>query len=124
MIMKTRLLATCALLALSSVALADRGHAPHAGRFDIDQLEILLDLDAYQKAEVQKILDVQREARKAKRDELREAKTRPSFEEIQKEREAARAATRTQLQKLLSEQQLKKFDVLTSPPQRREGADR
>ena len=119
--MKTRLLATCALLALSAAALAESPHGPPPGRFDIDQLEVLLDLDAYQKAEVQRILDSQREAMQAKREQLRESKTRPSFEEMQKEREAARTATRTKLEKLLSEQQLKKFDVLTAAPQRRGG---
>jgi len=114
--MKTRLLATCALLALSTAALADRPHGPPPGRFDIDQLEVLLDLDAYQKTEVQKILDSQREAMQAKREQLREAKTRPSFDEMQKQRETARADTRAKLQKILNDQQLKKFDVLTEAP--------
>jgi hypothetical protein len=122
--MKTRLLATGLLLAMSSIALADRGPAGPPPGFDIDKLEILLDLDAYQKSEVQKILDTQREAMHTKREQLRNSDTRPSFEEMQKEREAAQAATRTQLSKILSEQQLKKFDVLTERPQMRGGHSR
>jgi hypothetical protein len=120
--MKTRMLATGLLLVMSSVALAHRPGGPGGPppAMNIDKLEILLDLDAYQKAEVQKILDSQREAMRAKREQLRSSDTRPSFEQMDKEREAAKAATRTQLAKILSEQQLKKFDVLTEqPPQRR-----
>lgn len=113
--MKTRLLATGVLLAISSVALAHRPGGPPPG-FDIDKLEILLDLDAYQKSEVQKILDSQRDAMRAKREQMRNSETRPSFEEIEKERNAAQQATRAKLAKLLSEQQLKKFDVLTERP--------
>lgn len=116
--MKTRLLATCTLLAISAVALAQRPPHGAPGRFDIDQLEILLDLDAYQKSEVQKILDVQRDEMHTKREQMRDSSSRPSFDEMQKEREAARTATRGKLAKILSEQQLKKFDALTSPPKR------
>ena len=41
---------------------------------------------------------------------------RPSFDAVQKERDAAQKETRTKLSKVLSEQQLKKFDVLTERP--------
>ena len=116
--MKSRLLATGILLAISSVALAHRPGGPPPG-LDIDKLEILLDLDAYQKSEMQKILDSQRDSMRAKRDQMRSSETRPSFDEMQKERDAAQKETRTKLSKVLSEQQLKKFDVLTeSPPMR------
>jgi hypothetical protein len=117
--MKTRLLAAGLLLAMSGIALADRGPPGPPPGFDIDKLEILLDLDAYQKSEVQKILDAQRETMRAKREQLRASDTRPSFEAMQKERESAQAATRSQLSKILSEQQLKKFDVLNERPQMR-----
>jgi hypothetical protein len=119
--MKTRLLATGLLLVMSSVAFADRTSPGHPPGFDIDKLEVLLDLDAYQKSEVQKILDERREAMRAKREELRNAQTRPTFEQMQQEREAARKATRTQLANVLNEQQLKKYDVLSERPQRRVG---
>jgi hypothetical protein len=115
--MKTRLLAMGLLLAMSGVALANRPPpgGPPPG-FDIDKLEVLLDLDAYQKQEVQKVLDTQREAMRAKREQMRSSNTRPSFEEMQKERGVAQAATRAQLAKFLSDQQLKKFDVLNERP--------
>jgi hypothetical protein len=113
--MKTRILATGLLLAISSVALAHRPGGPPPG-LDIDKLEILLDLDAYQKSEVQKVLDSQRDAMRAKREQLRSSGTRPSFDEMQKERDAAQKETHTKLSKVLSEQQLKKFDVLAERP--------
>jgi hypothetical protein len=122
--MKTRLLATGLLLVMSSVAFADRSPPGHPPRFDIDKLEVLLDLDAYQKSEVQKILDTQRDAMRAKREELRNSQTRPSFEQMQQEREAAQKSTRTELAKVLSEQQLKKYDVLSERPQMRRRAAR
>ena len=67
--MKTRLLATVLLL-VSGIAVADRPHSSGPA-MNIDKLEILLDLDAYQKQEVQKILDTQREQRQAKRKQMR-----------------------------------------------------
>lgn len=123
--MKTRFLAMSLLLAMSSVALANRQApgGPPPG-FDIDKLEVLLDLDGYQKQEVQKILDTQRESMRAKREQLRSSNTRPSFEEMRKEREAAQAATRAQLAKVLSDQQLRKFDVLNERPPMRERGSR
>jgi hypothetical protein len=122
--MKTQLLATGLLLVMSSVALANRPPHGHPPAFNIDKLEVLLDLDAYQKSEVQKILDVQRDAMRAKREEQRSSQTRPSFEQMQQEREAAQKATRTQLATILNEQQLKKYDVLNERPHRRGRGER
>ena len=123
--MKTRFLAMGMLLAMSGAALANRPPpgGPPPG-FDIDKLEILLDLDAYQKQEVQKVLDTQRQTMRAKREQMRSSSTRPSFEEMQKQREAAQGATRAQLAKVLSDQQLKKFDVLNERPPVRERGPR
>jgi len=126
---KTRLM-TGVLVLLSGVALADSpppgapGHGPGARPgMSIDKLEVLLDLDAYQKQEVQKILDEQHAAMRAKREQLRNSQTRPSFAEMQAQREAAQKETHAKLAKILSEQQLKKFDVLTEhPPMRPRGA--
>lgn len=115
---KTRWLAGVLVL-MSGAAIAQP--APHAhshGAMDIDKLEILLDLDAYQKQELQKIFDARREAMIAKRKELRAAQTRPNFEEMRSAREAEQKQTRAQLEKLLTEQQLKKFDVLAERPAR------
>jgi hypothetical protein len=115
--MKTRLLALGLLLAMSGIALANRppSGGPPPG-FNIDKLEVLLDLDAYQKQEMQKVLDAQHAAMRAKREQMRSSNTRPSFEAMQKEREAAQAGTRAKLAKILSDQQLKKFDVLNERP--------
>lgn len=117
--MKTRLL-TVMLMSMSGVAMAER-MPPGPPRMGIDKLEILLDLDAYQKQEVQKILEAQRASMDAKREQFRNSETRPSFEEMQAEREAALSVTRAQLANVLSETQLKKFDVLTERPRMREG---
>jgi hypothetical protein len=122
--MKTRLLAGVLLL-MSGLALADQS-APRGPRgLDIDKLEILLDLDAYQKQEVEKVLIKQREAMRAKREQMRSSQgaeqTRPSREQMEQERQAARKATRDELAKVLSEQQLKKLDVLTEHPPMRGG---
>jgi hypothetical protein len=117
--MKTRLL-TGLLVLMSGVALANR-QPPGPAWMSIDKLEILLDLDAYQKQEVQKILEARHAARRAKREQMRNAETRPSFDQMQTERATAQAETRTQLAKILSEIQLKKFDVLTERPPLRDG---
>ena len=117
--MKTRILATGLLLVMSSVALADRPPTGHAPRFDIDKLEVLLDLDAYQKSEVQRILDTQRDAMRAKRQEARDSQTRPSFEQMQQDRAAAQQSTRAELANVLNQQQLKKYDVLSERPKMR-----
>ncbi len=110
---KTRWLAGVLVL-MSGAALAQPAlAAPTHGRMNIDKLEILLDLDAYQKQELQKLLEARREAMQAKREEMRASTTRPDFAQMKAEREAARLQTRAQLEQLLSEQQLKKFDVLT-----------
>ena len=120
--LKTRLIAG-ALMLMSGVALAADGPRPGmpGPRMDIEKLEILLDLDAYQKQEVQKILEAQHAAMRAKREELRASQTRPSREEMFAQREAAQKETRAKLEKLLSEQQLKKFDVLMERPRRDRG---
>jgi len=92
--MKTRIIATTALLVMSGVAFADRGPpGPPPGLFNIDKLETLLDLDAYQKAELQKILDTRRTSMQAKREQMRASETRPSFEEMQQQREASQQVT-------------------------------
>jgi hypothetical protein len=129
--MKTRLM-TGVLVLISGVALADGpppgapGHGPGPGPgMSIDKLEVLLDLDAYQKQEVQKILDEQHAAMRAKREQMRNSQTRPSFQEMEAQRATAQKETRAKLAKILSDQQMKKFDVLTErPPMRPRGDHR
>lgn len=121
--LKTRLM-TGVLVLMSGVALAGPAPAAAGPHMQIDKLEILLDLDAYQKQEVQKILEAQHAARVAKREELRASNTRPSRAEMFAQREAAQKETRGKLEKILTEQQLKKFDVLTERPPMRERRER
>ncbi len=116
--LKTGLIAGVMVLA-SGVAFANPQGMP-GPRLNMDKLEILLDLDAYQKQEVQKTLEAQHAAMRAKREELRASKTRPSREEMKAQHEAAQQETRAKLGKILSEQQMKKFDVLTERPPMRQ----
>ena len=110
------------LMMVSAVALA-QSPTPGASapRSHIDRLEILLDLDAYQKQEVEKILEAQRADLRAKREQARESNVRPSREQRMAERAAEQQATREKLAKILSDQQLKKFDVLNERPAMRHG---
>jgi Spy/CpxP family protein refolding chaperone len=107
--MKVRTGLITAVLLMASAATWAQAPAPgHHGRMDMDRLEVLLELDAYQKQEVQKIFDARREARREKRSQLRDAGKQ----------------TREQLAKVLSEEQLKKLDALMEfdrphPPRRR-----
>jgi Spy/CpxP family protein refolding chaperone len=78
----------------------------------MDRMAILLDLDDYQKSEVQRIFDERREARRATRDAIRESGVRPSREEMETQRQQARENTRLQLQAVLTPEQMTKFDVL------------
>jgi Spy/CpxP family protein refolding chaperone len=118
MTMKAKVLAGVLMLA-SGLALAQPGgHGPgHGPGLNIDKLEVLLDLDAYQKQEVEKILTEQREAMRAKREQLRDSKTRPSFEQMKAERDANQKEMRAKLEKVLSPEQLKKLDVLAERPE-------
>ena len=78
----------------------------------MDRMAILLDLDEYQKGEVQRIFDEQRAARQATRDAIRESGVRPSREERDAQRQQARDNMRLQLQGVLTPEQMTKFDVL------------
>jgi hypothetical protein len=88
----------------------------HRGPLDIESLTVLLDLDAYQKGEVERILKEQREAMRGQRANHAESDERPSFEEMQARREQNRQALLGQLQNVLTEQQLTKFKLLMPQP--------
>ena len=103
------LLRKIVLLTLVSAPLAAVAQPPGPPMFDIDRLAILLDLDAYQQSELERIFQTQRESLRALRDAAQE---QPSREEVRAAREAARSETRTQLQSVLSIEQLEKFEVL------------
>ncbi|MEJ2298765.1 MAG: hypothetical protein P8X94_09770 [Woeseiaceae bacterium] len=79
---------------------------------DIDSLAILLDLDDYQKQEVERIMTEHRAAAEARREAFRASGERPDPETIKAQREAMRANLQTELATVLSPEQLEKLDTL------------
>ena len=106
--MKTVVYVVALSTALAGVAMAQ----PPERAERMDQMAILLDLDEYQKTEVERILQEQRETARATREAMRESGERPSREERAARRQQAREATTTQLQSVLTPQQMTKFEVL------------
>ena len=99
---------------------------PPGGRFDLDNLAILLDLDAYQKGEVGRVLDEQRQAMLAEREAQRAAREQsqgttpsqpPPRDDFRARQEENRDQVFTKLQNILSEQQMTKLKILMAPPQ-------
>ena len=99
---------------------------PPGGRFDLDEIAILLDLDAYQKGEVGRVLDEQRQAMQAEREAQRAAREQnqsgssgqpPPRDELRARQEENRDQVFTKLQNILSEQQMTKLKILMQPPQ-------
>ena len=116
-----------AVLGLAAgAAVAQPPGPPPGGRFDIDDLAILLDLDAYQKGEVERVLTEQREAMRAAREDAtrrarrrsaaRQPSERPSRDEMRARREQNREALFGKLQNTLTELQLTKLRILTQTP--------
>ena len=93
---------------LSGVAMAQ----PSEQLNRMDRMGILLDLDDYQKTEVQRILQEQRESMRAAREAMRDSGERPSREERVAHRQQAREAVMTQMQSVLTPEQITKFEVL------------
>lgn len=89
-------LALVAGLAAAQPPAALRGATP-----DIERLVVLLDLDEYQKYEVERIFAEQSQRRRV-----------GSLEEMQAHRRQVQQETREKLQTVLTEQQLAKFDLL------------
>ena len=98
----------------SSVALAQTPATPAPGPAAerMDRMALLLDLDAYQKTEVEKILKEHHEKMRAEHEAARASGTRPSREEMQAKREQSKQELHTRLSGVLNETQLKKFDAL------------
>ena len=90
---------------------------PPGGRFDMDDLAILLDLDAYQKGEVERVFTEQRDAMRAARQERAAAAEgeRPSRDEMRALREQRREELFGKLENTLTEQQLTKLKILLEP---------
>lgn len=113
-----RLSTVIAVLGLAAgAASAEPPGPPPGGRFDMDDLAVLLDLDAYQKGEVERVLTEQRKAQRAAREERAAAAEgeRPSREEMLALREQNREALFGNLQNTLTEQQLTKLKILLDP---------
>lgn len=106
--MKSVIYAVALSTVVTGIAMAQPpGRAEH-----MDRMAILLDLDEYQKTEVQRILQEQRETTRATREAMRESGQRPSHEERVALREQTRDATMTRLQSVLRSEQITKFEVL------------
>lgn len=106
--MKSVVYAVLISTVVTGIAMAQPpGRAEH-----MDRMAILLDLDDYQKTEVQRILEEQRETARATREAMRDSGQRPSREERLALREQQRDATMTQLQAVLRPEQITKFEVL------------
>ena len=115
--MKAPHLLTAILCATAGAALCQPPGLPAGGPFDIERLAILLDLDAYQKNEVERVLQEQRDARIAAREERAESGERPSPEELRAQREQSREQLFGQLQNTLTELQMTKLKLLMEAPQ-------
>lgn len=95
---------------------------PHRPPFmDIDKLAVLLDLNDSQKGEVDRVLTEQRDAFKAKHDQVRASGERPSFEEMQAHHQQMVDDMVAKLQDTLSPKQIEKFKILMEPPPMRGG---
>ena len=122
--MKRLNLIIAALGLAAAAASAQPPGPPPGGRFDLDDLAILLDLDAYQKGEVGRVLTEQREAMLAEREAQRAAREqsattdeRPSPDEQRARRDGNRDEVLGKLQNILTEQQMTKLKILMQPPQ-------
>jgi hypothetical protein len=99
-------------LAAGSAAAQPPLGPPPGGAFDIERLTVLLDLDAYQKGEVERVLAEQREARLAAREGRAAGGDSPAPEELRASREQAREEMLGKLGRTLSEQQITKLKLL------------
>jgi Spy/CpxP family protein refolding chaperone len=113
--MKYRIPLLAAAMLASSIAVAQPPSGARPAP-DMERLGILLDLNDFQKGEVQKILEAQHQEMLTIREQARASGTRPSREEMQQRREQFRQETLTKLQTVLTPEQLKKFEVLHDHP--------
>ena len=114
----TRLIAIFGFAAGVAAAQPPQGPPP-GGPLEIERLAVLLDLDAYQKGEVDRVLTAQRDARMKARAELNNSSSTtepPSREDMRARREQARAQVFEQLKNTLSELQMTKLELLMEPP--------
>ena len=100
------------LLLAMGTAGAEGMHHKRAQGPDIDHLAVVLDLDDYQKQEVERIMTEHRAAADARREAFRASGERPDRETMETQREAMRASLNEELATVLSAEQLEKLDAL------------
>lgn len=108
--MKTQVTLLALAWLASGVALAEPPASPPGP--DMDRLALLLDLDAYQKTEVEKVLKEQHEQMRTAFAAARSSGERPSREEMKAKHDQYKQELHTKLSGILNETQLKKFDAL------------
>ncbi|HEY0684089.1 MAG TPA: hypothetical protein VGD45_17285 [Steroidobacter sp.] len=86
---------------------------------DMDRMALLLDLNDYQKTEVEKILKEHHEQMRASFDAARASGTRPTRDEMKAQREQSKQELNTKLSGVLTPEQLKKFEALREGGPRR-----
>ncbi len=115
-------------LAAAVASSAEKQAGPGPNRADyLDKVSILLDLDAGQKVQLQQVLEEQHEQMKALREQARsnaqnadkdgsqtsgQKRQRPDFEQLRAQRLQAEKELVEKLRPVLSDVQLKKFEVL------------
>jgi hypothetical protein len=113
--MKTKVTLLALAWLTSGVALAQAPATPADGpdAERMDRMALLLDLDAYQKTEMEKVLKEHHTKMRAEHEAARASgAARPSREEMQARREASKQELQTKLSGILNETQLKKFEAL------------
>ena len=111
--MKTKVTLFALAWLTSGIALAQAPAMAHGSDAErMDRMALLLDLDAYQKTEVEKVLKEHHEKMRSEHEAMRASGTRPSREEMQAKREQSKEELRTKLSGILNETQMKKFEAL------------
>lgn len=108
--MRRFLITLTAIAAMGSALAQSPPPRPDPAKF-LERLTIVLDLDEYQKGEVQKVLEAQRAKMEAAREQLRASGERPSFEQMKAQHDAAQKETVEALSSVLTPEQLKKFEA-------------
>lgn len=121
--MKLRLIAT-ALLCFAAGSVLAQPPGPRPGAADrMDNLAILLDLDAGQKVAVQKVLEEQHESMKTMHEQAKTSQQRPTREQMREQHEKLQTTTVEKLRAILSDVQLQKYqalmDMRPGPPMHR-----
>lgn len=119
--MKLRIVSLAALLVAVGSALAANPPvaAPDGGKDRMDRLAILLDLNASQKVEVQKVLDEQLQQARTLRQQSKDSGTRPTREQMRAQHDQMHKETVEKLRGILSDTQMTKFEALTDHPEGR-----